>query len=369
MSSKVYLIPARFDEDHDQLVGKQRVLFEQAGMAKVVGEKDLIAIKLHFGESGNVTHLQPQHVRGFAECVKELGAKPFLTDTATLYVGRRSNAADHVVLAVEHGFTIERAGAPLVMADGLFGNSDIEVPTPGGERETVAIASELVRAQGVVVVTHITGHCGAGLGGTIKNVGMGCASRKGKLQQHSNIKPSIDPEKCTLCRVCMEWCPANAISEDSQLTAAVIDQEICIGCGECLAVCRFDSVRFNWGVESADMQRKMADHTFGLHRQKRGRMVYVSYLVNITDECDCFGRELEVVVPDIGILASFDPVAVDQAALDLIEKQCSQGKGRRFHPQIDPTVILSYGEGIGLGSRKYELVELTGKESLARGRA
>ena len=365
MSSQVYFVPARFDEDPASLAAKQQLLFKQANLARVVAEKDLIAIKMHFGEHGNVTHLRPEHVRGFVDCVKELGGRPFLAETQTLYMGRRSNAVDHMILASEHGFTPDNVGAPVIMADGLFGNSELTVPTPGADEKDVALAADIVRAQGMLVVTHVTGHGGAGLGGTIKNVGMGCASRKGKMLQHSNIQPSIDPEKCTLCKVCMEWCPANSISEDDSLNAAVIDEETCIGCGECLTVCRFGAVRFNWGVGSADMQRKMAAHTWGLHRQKRGRIAYVSYMVNMTNECDCFGQKHEVVVPDVGILASFDPIAVDQATLDLFEKHAGASLRKKYHPQIDPTVALKYGEQIGLGSRTYELVELSGTDAKA----
>ncbi|MFQ6048564.1 MAG: DUF362 domain-containing protein [Phycisphaerae bacterium] len=362
MPASVYFVPASFDEPLDALTRKARALFAAADMARVVRPKDLIAVKLHFGEPGNTTHLQPKHVRGFVDCISQLGGRAFLTDTATLYAGRRSNAVDHVITAIEHGFTIDQAGAPVIMADGLFGNAELSVPAPGTDQETVALAAELVRAQGVIVITHVTGHGGAGLGGTIKNVGMGCASRKGKMLQHSNIKPSIDPQTCQFCRVCMLWCPANAISQHPSLDAAVIDSQLCIGCGECLAVCRVGAVRFNWGVGSADMQRKMATHTLALHRQKQGRIAYVSYLVNITQECDCFGRKLDVAVPDIGILASLDPVAIDQASLDLFEKHVGQSFRRRFHRQIDPTIALSYGQQIGLGCRRYQLIELTSRQ-------
>ena len=360
VTSQVYLIPAEFSESAESLIGKQRRLFDAAGMAKVVAPKDLIAVKTHFGEAGNVTHLQAKHVRGFVDAVHEHGGRAFLTETSTLYVGRRSNAVDHVLLAHEHGFTVEQAGCPLIMADGLMGNSELTVPAPGTELGEVALAEGAVRAQGMIVVSHVTGHCGAGLGATIKNVGMGCSSRKGKMLQHSTVTPTIDPEKCTYCKVCMDWCPTNAISGDDALGAAVIDQDLCIGCGECLSVCRVNAVKFNWAVESADMQRMMTAHTLGLHLQKRGRIAYVSWLVNVSGECDCLGQKLDVIGPDVGILASFDPVALDQAALDVFEQRAGETLMDRCHPHLDPTVILSYGEEIGLGSRTYDLVELEG---------
>lgn len=360
MASQVYFVPAEFGESAESLIGKQRRLFDAAGMAKVVVEKDLIGVKTHFGEAGNVTHLQPKHVRGFVDAVKDLGGRAFLTETSTLYVGQRSNAVDHMLLAHEHGFTVEQAGCPVIMADGLQGNSELKVPAPGTDLGEVALAAGVVRAQGMIVVSHVTGHGGAGLGATIKNVGMGCSSRKGKMLQHSTVTPAVDPEKCTYCKVCMDWCPTHAISGDDALGAAVIDQDMCIGCGECLAVCRFNAVQFNWAVESADMQRMMAAHTLGLHLQKRGRIAYVSWLVNVSGECDCFGQNLDVVGPDVGILASFDPVALDQAALDVFEQRAGASLMERSHPHLDPTVILSYGEQIGLGSRTYDLVELEG---------
>ncbi len=356
MAEPVYFIPARFDDEPELLAAKIAALYDQADLGRTVSRNDLVAIKMHFGERGNTCHIQPQHIKPLVDCVRQRQAKPFLTDTSTLYVGRRSNAVDHQMLAYEHGFTPDRMGAPVVLCDGLFGSAEIEVPVNGDGGKTVALAADIVRAQSCLVATHITGHCQAGLGGAVKNVAMGTASRKAKLNQHSQAKPRIDAKTCIACGQCVEWCPAGAISSSADESAMVIDREVCIGCGECLTVCREGAVRFDWGIQSAEMQRRMIEQVAGFQNQKRGKVAYVSFVMNISQDCDCLGQPSAVEIDDVGVLAGFCPLAVDQACLDLIQEHSGQSLCDHYWPQIDPTVIFSHGREVGLGTGDYELV-------------
>ncbi len=358
MAAQVYFCPARFDDPADEWAAKVRAVSNACGLDRIVDKKNLVAIKLHFGERGNTCHIRPQHVRPLVDFVKESEGKPFLAETSTLYVGARSNAVDHISLAHEHGFTLEAAGAPVIIADGLLGNAELDIPVNGTDGKTVSLAADIVRAHACIVATHVTGHCQAGLGGLIKNVAMGTASRKGKLHQHSEAKPKIDPDSCVLCGECVEWCPAGAIEESDDVDAMAINDERCIGCGECLTICRNNAVKFDWRLSSAEMQRRMAEQMAGLHHQKDGKIAYVSFLVNISKDCDCIGKASEVILEDIGIVAGFAPLAVERATMDLIRERSGKTICEHYWPQIDPTVVLTHGQALGLGETSYEVIEV-----------
>jgi len=238
----------------------------------------------------------------------------------------------------------------------LLCSTEIEVQIPGILFTSVNIAREAVLADGLVVVSHPTGHMQVGMGACIKNLGMGLASRKGKLRQHSSIKPYIKKELCTLCKSCIRWCPENTIVEQEE--KAFIVSEKCTGCGECLAVCRYHAVAYNWGVESPDLQKRMAEHALGAVMNKKNKIVCMNVLTNMTRDCDCFAIKQTPVIADIGILLSADPVAIDQATLDLTQQKDGFGLAHDSYPDFDPTLQLSHAEEIGLGSRKYELVQV-----------
>ncbi|MCD6117739.1 DUF362 domain-containing protein [bacterium] len=332
-------------------------LIERAGLVKIIGKNDLTAIKIHFGEKKNSTHIPPFYVRPLSERIKQYGGKPFLTDTCVLYKSQRDNSVDHLMLAHEHGFTIEATGAPVIIADGLVGNLEREVKINSRIYEEVSIAASAREANAIVVMTHVTGHMAAGMGAAIKNIGMGFASRKGKLKQHSAMKPKIKHKFCTGCGVCVEWCPVDCITMSDG--KATINREECIGCGECLAVCRFGAVRHDWAVEDKELQRRMAEHALGVVKGKEDKILFVSFLINITKDCDCMDFKQEPLIPDIGIIAGHDPVSVDLASLDLILEKT--GKTLRYltFPDIDPMEQINYGERIGLGKKQYNLVDLS----------
>lgn len=331
-------------------------LIQAAGLERIIEPKHKVAIKLHVGERDNDTHVCPDLIKPIVARVKQNDALPFLTETSTLYRGRRSNAVDHIIQAFDHGFTYEKTGAPFIMADGLSGNTEIEVPIEGIIFDKVNIAREIVFADALITVSHPTGHPEMGLGATLKNLGMGLSSRIGKLRQHSSVKPYVDSGACTFCRKCMLWCPVDAIAEREE--KAFILTEKCIGCGECLSMCNYDAIRYDWGVESADLQKRVVEHALGVLLNKRQHCFFFSFLIDMTKGCDCFGARQERIMPDVGILASPDPVAIDQATLDLTASRHGDSLVKKSEPGLDPTIQLDHAEKIGLGTRIYNLETL-----------
>jgi uncharacterized Fe-S center protein len=335
------------------LLDKTGELLRAAGIAEKVAPGDLTAVKLHFGEKGNTAFLRPIFVRKVVEEINAAGGKPFLTDTNTLYLGGRSNAVDHMRTAVSNGFAFSVADAPIVIADGLRGESAVKVPIDGRILREVSIGAEFVNADSAITLTHFKGHELCGFGGSIKNLGMGCASRAGKLVQHSTVSPFVDPSGCGGCGTCVAHCPAGAITVVSE--KALIDPKECIGCADCIVVCPEHTVKINWDEASANVQRKTVEHAVGAMRGKRENSLFLNFITQVSPFCDCYGNSDRPIAPDVGILASADPVAIDQASADLVLKATEKDPFRETHPMIDWTIQLAYGEEIGLGCRKYEL--------------
>jgi len=358
MKEQVFFIPATADENLETIHQKIIRLFERANLENCFEAEEFIAIKTHFGEDGNTTHIPANYFAPLINKLKDLGGKPFLTDTCVLYASERSDAVKHLHLAEKHGFTLEQTGAPIVIADGLRGSNETKVKIPGVLFNEVSIATEAVAANSMIVTTHVTGHIASGIGGAIKNIGMGLASRKGKLRQHSSVKPSIDCTKCTGCGACLLWCPEGAITMNGDV--AVINSKKCIGCGECLTVCRFDAVRYNWQTSSGDLQKRMTEHALGAIKNKKGKTCYFNFLINITKDCDCFNVKQTPMMKDIGILVSKDPVAIDKASLDLVKQHAGKSLENMSYPALDPLVQLKHGEKIGLGTMDYELEVIDG---------
>jgi uncharacterized Fe-S center protein len=354
MAIKIYFSPVGNDEPGDRIVRKLKDLLNAADFDANIADRDFAAVKTHFGEKNSVTHVPPWFFKPIAGRIRQRGGRPFLTETSTLYKGQRSDAVVHLLHAHAHGFTPENTDMPVLMADGLYGDIETEVEINGVHDRKVAVAGLLAKVQALICVTHPTGHIGMCFGGALKNLGMGLSSRKGKLAQHSSVKPSIDSEKCTACFTCMDWCPEDAIEEAGD--AVRILEEKCIGCGECLTTCRFDAVRFNWEMDKTRIQELSAEHALGVVKGKK--TFFINYLINFTKDCDCFGTAKERIIDDIGILASADPVAIDEASMRLIEEKSGRALSDLTHAGLDPRVQTRHGEKIGLGSRKFELVRL-----------
>jgi uncharacterized Fe-S center protein len=353
--STVHLLPASAFADESRLPAAIDALWKAAGLAGCFRENDLAAIKLHVGEPGVVTSLRPAVARELVRCVAATGARPFLTDTAVLYRSPRDTGPGHARLAHERGFGIEAVGAPFIPADGLIGADEVEVAIRGKHFEIVTVASGIARARSMLVLSHATGHLGTGLGAALKNLGMGCASRKAKLRQHHGQQPHIDAEACTACGECARWCPSSAITVDR---AARIDGGLCIGCGECIAVCRDGAVSFDWTVDGRELQERVVEHAAGVVRAKPDRIAYVTAATGITKDCDCLGRTQEPLLPDIGLLASTDPVAIDAAVLDLVAERAGRTLESMSYPRHDASVQIAHAEKLGLGSSRYELVQV-----------
>ena len=354
--AKVYFIQASLEDGEKALSEKARTLFKAGGFGRCFKAHDFTAVKIHIGEEGNTTYLKAPCLKGLVEELLALKTKPFLTDTSTLYTGRRHNAIDHTILACEHGFSYEGLGIPFIAPDGLFGTSETAVPIQGELSQEVLIAYDIVRCQSILSVAHFTGHLVSGMGATLKTLGMGCASRKGKMRQHSALKPTIKRSACTACGECIQHCPEQAIALDRG--KAQIDPDRCVGCAECVAVCRFGAVEWDWRQESQVVQKGMAEHALGVVKGKEGRAVFFNFVLSVTKDCDCFDRaDMPRIVEDIGILASEDPVAVDKAAIDLVEERAGDRIGRLVqNPKLDPCHQIEHAERIGLGQARYDLM-------------
>ena len=355
MSTPVYLLRFQHSDPIDQTKNRLKKLFKTAGFDKIIEKNDITAVKVHFGEPGNTSYLPHHYVEPIVRMIKSCSAKPFVTDTNVLYKSRRDNAIDHLEVAAEHGFTSEKLGAPIIIADGILGRNETEIEINAPLNKSISLVTELVSAYSAIVITHATGHLGTGLAATIKNLGMGMSSRKGKLTQHSVSKPIISETKCTACGVCTNWCPVDSITVGDVF--AFIDEGICIGCGECLAVCRFNAVKFKWDSSSELLQKQIAEHALGIVKQKNGKMGFLTFMINMTKDCDCLAQKPIPLIDDIGVLAGTDPVAIDQAVYDLTKKQTGKSLSQIAFPALDATIQLEYGEQIGLGNRNYQLIE------------
>jgi uncharacterized Fe-S center protein len=359
LTSKVYFIKTTVGEGERTISEKARRLFKAGGFEKCFRKDDFTAVKVHVGEDVNNTYIKAPCLQGLVEELRKLKTKPFITDTSTLYAGRRHNAIDHTVLATERGFSVEGLGIPFLAPDGLFGTAETAVRIDGELAKEVSIAADIVRCQSILSVAHFTGHCATCVGATLKTLGMGCSSRKGKMRQHAALKPQVKKGKCTRCGECYRHCPAEAISLDE--IQAHIDQDKCIGCAECVAVCRFDAVQYDWQQESSILQKSVAEHALGAVKGKEGRAAFFNFLLSVTKDCDCFDKaNMPTMVQDIGIVASTDPVAVDKAAIDMVET-----RGGRKLPELignnrlDWRHQIEHAVKIGLGRADYECIEVS----------
>jgi len=357
MGSKVYFIKASIDDGHKVISEKARKVFKAGGFADCFNENDFTAIKVHVGEDGNNTYIKAPYIKGLVDELVGLKTKPFVTDTTTLYVGHRHNAVDHAILAAKHGFSVDGLGIPFVAPDGLFGTSETAVKINGRINKEVYIANDIIKSQSILSVAHVTGHVAAGLGATLKTLGMGCASKKGKMKQHAALTLNISDD-CTRCGVCYDHCPADAITIDD--VKAHIDQDKCIGCAECMAMCRFGAVTCNWGRETEVLQKSIAEHALGTLKGKEKKATFFNFMLSVTKDCDCFDTpNMRKIVEDIGIIASTDPVAVDKAALDMVENTSEKKLAELLgNDELDTSCQIVHGESIGLGSSNYELIEI-----------
>ncbi len=355
MRSQVYFTPCSLSDPLKRRASIIAGLYKAAGFSQVLPSEGLVAVKTHFGEGACAGFIKPEMIREVVSLVSAQGCDPFVTDTNTLYRRRRHNSVEHLALAREHGFTHSALGCPVLIADGLRGNNSEEIEIDGVHFKRAPIAGDIARADGMVVCSHLTGHMVSGWGATIKNLAMGCAPRRGKLMQHASMKPFIDAKVCIACGRCAEHCPEDAITIPDR---AVIDESKCIGCGECITACPTFAVKFSWKTDSALMQEKMAEFALAAVKAVRGRAVYFNFLLYVTANCDCDDTAQKPVSPDIGIMASTDPVALDAASIALFSQKIGTELRELSHPRLYGLAQLAHAEKIGLGSTQYEIVEV-----------
>ncbi|MEW6622763.1 MAG: DUF362 domain-containing protein [Bacillota bacterium] len=352
--SKVWFSPIKNNSSMETISEKVLKLHQAAGFQKLFTPDEFTAVKIHFGEKNNTGHIKPEWIKPFISMIKESGCKPFLTDTNTLYKGERQNSIDHIIQAYKHGFSIDNLGIPVIIADGLLSKNFSEVPINGAHFKTVKIANDILHSDSLVVMSHITGHILSGLGGAVKNLAMGSAPRSGKQVQHADVKPQVKGEKCKSCGICISWCPKDAIRIYDGV--AVIDEKKCYGCAECVATCRHGAIKYSFEGGSKVLQEKMAEYALGAVAGKENKVCCFNFLIHITKECDCINKAQDKVCEDIGILASYDPVAIDQASIDLVKQKTGTDLLGKLWPENNYNIQLEHAEKMGLGSRKYELV-------------
>ncbi len=354
----------------ENLPEKLSRLVKKAGIENILKENDLTAVKIHFGEQGNTAYIRPVFIRKIIQTIKKYKAAPFLTDANTLYVGTRSNSVAHIHTAIENGFSYSSMDStPIIIADGLMGKSETKVTVNQKNCSHVYIGSEVISANSLVSVAHFKGHELSGFGGTLKNLGMGCASRRGKLDMHSNVSPKIKRKTCIGCSECEKHCPASAIYLEEK--KAYIDKNKCIGCGECIVRCPTQSVNINWNQTIPVFLEKMMEYSLGVLKNKEKKAFFINFITDISPKCDCLSYSEFPIVNNVGILASTDPVAIDQASADLVNQQTAlpgtilqtnlapgEDKFRGLYPAVDWEHQLDYAQKIGLGTREYKLIKL-----------
>lgn len=369
-TSKVYFTNLRTTPTSN-LLDKMERLVKRAGITDIDFQKQFVAIKIHFGEPGNLAYIRPNYAARLANLLRSLGAKPFLTDCNTLYSGRRSNAVDHLQSAMENGFNPISAQCDVIIADGLKGTECREIEINGEYCKAPKIGAAIADADIIITMNHFKGHEQAGFGGALKNLGMGCASVAGKLELHSASQPRIDTNRCKGCNICVKHCRHQAIHLNEERKAE-IDYSKCVGCGQCVALCQYSGAVMGEDDTSERLNCKIAEYTKAVLLDKPN--FHISFIMNVSPECDCWNHNDAAIVPDLGIAASFDPVALDRACADLVTQAPILETGNRLsdhphhehlagcdkfhimHPETNWQAGLEHAEKIGIGTQSYELI-------------
>ncbi|MDR2866882.1 MAG: DUF362 domain-containing protein [Methanomassiliicoccaceae archaeon] len=350
------------------LLSKLNELVRAAGIDKMDMNKKFVAVKIHFGEPGNMSYLRANYAKVIVDIIKEKGGIAFLTDCSTLYPGRRKDAVEHLDTAYENGYNPFATGCHVVIGDGLKGDDDIDVTINGICLKTAKIGRTIADADIIISMTHFKCHELTGFGGAIKNLGMGCASRRGKMELHSSNIPAVHGDRCTGCGFCENKCAHSAITVKKK--KASINEKLCVGCGRCISSCRFDAVYAKFDQSIDILCKRTAEYAMASVLGKPN--FHISLVIDVSPGCDCYGENDVPIVADIGMFASFDPVALDVACANAVDRQpimrnsllyektkddrCN--KSKCIYPVTDWTITTDHAEQIGLGITKYRIREV-----------
>jgi uncharacterized Fe-S center protein len=371
LKSKVWFTNLRVKSSQN-LLKKLETLVIKAGIEQIDFKRKMVAIKIHFGEPGNLAYLRPNFAAYIVRLLKTKEAIPFLTDCNTLYYGRRSNAPSHLEAAFENGYNPIATNCPVIIADGVKGTDFREVEVNLEFCRSAKIGTAIADADIIITLTHFKGHELTGFGGALKNLGMGCASVGGKLFLHSGSSPVIYEKNCTGCRVCEKYCAHDAIKVGKDKIAH-IDYVKCVGCGQCVAVCQYDASRVVWKESSEIACKRISEYAFAAIKDKPS--FHISFIMDVSPNCDCWDSNDYPIVPDIGMAASFDPVALDKACVDMVNAAPAlpgskirenhlhndlrdKDKFKLVHHDTFWQAGLEHAEKIGLGNTSYELINV-----------
>jgi len=368
--SKVYFTNLRVKHGQS-LLDKLETLISKAGIEQIDFAGKFTAVKIHFGEPGNLAYIRPNYAARLVKFLQKREARVFLTDANTLYCGGRSNAVDHIQSAMENGFNPIAVPCPVIIADGLKAIDYREISINGEYCKTAKIGSAIADADIIISMTHFKGHEQTGFGGALKNIGMGAASAAGKKEMHSSSQPTVQVDNCNSCGQCIKYCAAKAMSFNKDKKAQ-IDRTKCTGCGQCIAVCQQNAAQVVWDAATEITCYKVAEYSLAVLKDKPH--FHISFIMDVSPDCDCWGSNDAAIVPNIGIAASFDPVALDKACADMVTSAAAntgsclnvhehgklqgEDKFKLVHPKTDWRACLAHAEKIGIGKMEYELVTL-----------
>lgn len=365
-ASKVYFTTFR-TSTRENILQKLERLAKTAGINNIDFAGKYTAIKIHFGEPGNMAYLRPNYAKVIVDIVKEAGGKVFLTDCNTLYVGGRKNALDHLESAYVNGYNPFALGCHIMIADGLKGTDDVLVPIDGEYVKEAKIGRAIMDADIIISLNHFKGHEATGFGGALKNLGMGCGSRAGKMEMHNAGKPFVKEDICIGCKQCAKVCAHDAQTFVNK--KAAIDINKCVGCGRCIGVCPVDAIDTLCDESNDILNRKIAEYTYAVIKDRPN--FHINLVMDVSPFCDCHAENDAPIVPDVGLFASFDPVALDQACADAVNKQpamhgscmderecCHDDHFTDLHPTTNWHSQIEHAQKLGIGTSEYELIEI-----------
>ena len=356
MLNRLFFVNIGSDSSEREVRKAMSSLYDALDLSQYLGTHKFVLIKIHFGEDGTDRFVRPKFVKALVSLILQTGAKVVIGDTNTLYPGHRSNAADHLLLADQHGFGVRSIGCPVMILDGLVGRTATTVKVDGRHFKKVELAYDLQFFDFLFVVTHFTGHVAAGIGGSIKNMGMGLATRSGKLAQHNAQPLKVDEKKCVACGICAKWCPQNTIKVDK---TAIIDGNKCVSCGWCITVCKHHAIKFSWEISHTVLQERIAEYAAGVYKLLNKKVVCFNFLHKLHANCDCGRDGGEVLCEDLGIVAGYNPAAVDTVSMRLVKEKAGEDVFQKLRPEIDHTVQMRHLAEICSVPVESELVRLT----------